>query len=268
MKTKHLIPALFALLLTGCSTFGFVFSQLPFFIAWQMDRMFDLNSKQSEMVKQATREFQDWLRVEGIPLWIERLSTARSTWVQGEHEAAALYFEQSVHTSVNELLQTLRPKVLPIILTLNEKNAKHYRKFNQKKQDDWFEYALSDEHKQDKRIDKLYEWFGPLRDSQSREARAIVKLFPNERTIRYANNEHWMNLFLDNALERNADELNRWLSEPSIWWLPEYAQLRELNQQQNAELVRMMISSMSTKQSLRVASFVEEWVERLEDVLD
>lgn len=266
MRAKHLIPFFMIFVLTGCSAFNFFFEHLPFFTKWQMNRMLDLSEVQEQMVEKGTEEVQQWFVEEAFPLWISRLEESHSLWTEGNHKDAALQFEKSVQTSLNEFLLAVQPRLLPLLLSLSDKNIRQYRKYNDDKKDDWFEYSLSDEHKQDARIEKLFDWFGPLRDSQTRAAKHIVKLFPNERKIRYANNDYWKEQLIAASLSRDSELLNTWLADPSIWWLPEYTQLRENNKEQRRELVEMMIESMSTKQAKRVADYVKDWIEKLSDV--
>lgn len=267
MLHKKVFLAIAIVLLSGCTAFSLLFDRLGWLTSWQLDRMFELRAEQELLVEEGSEAMREWFVVEGFPLLINRLETSVALWKQENYLQARVHLEQSLEQSIQAFLLAVRPHVMPLLLSLDEANTAHYRVYNEARKEDWFEHTLSQEAKVDKRIERLEDWFGNLNRDQRARVAELVALLPYERDIRLRNNDHWKERFLEAALSRDEAALEAWIAEPSLWWLPEYAQLRADNREQTRALVDMMIASMHQTQSNHVVNRVQDWIETLEDVL-
>lgn len=267
MFARLLTLSFLCLTLTSCSTFGLLFDHLPDLTVWQMDRMFDLTDTQEEIVEQGAESVQIWMVSEGFPELIRQLEVARDLWQDGSYTQASVVFEDIIEERISAFLLASRPHLVAFMMTLDDANVEHYRSYNDEKKEDWFAYAESEADKDESRRERLEEWFGDVSNEQEERGDQLIQLLPDEKQIRLANNDHWKEKFLAAALARNETALSQWLADPSIWWLPAYAQLREENRRQRRELVAMMIDSMSPEQSEHVVERVDDWIDDLKGVL-
>ena len=83
--TRNAGLILLLLLLTGCSTFGFLFDRLAWLSSWQFDRMFGTDQAQEQLVRSGADRMGRWLTETGFPTLIENLETARTLWESGQH---------------------------------------------------------------------------------------------------------------------------------------------------------------------------------------
>jgi len=267
MLKRVLVLALLVMILSGCTAFSFLFDRLPFLVSWQADRMFDLNDEQERLIESGTEEVSQWLVSEGIPVLTHRLSQARTLWQQGHYTVAINQLEQDMEKSVSELLTTVNPHLIPVLLTLDEKNADAFRRYNDERKLEWFESLQSKEAKQQRTQKALERWFGALIREQEIFLSKSIDLFEDEYSIRLKNNDHWKERFLEASLNRDKEQLEQWLADPSIWWLSDYHRLREQNRTQTYQLLFNILDSITDKQIEEVDEKLEEWIDTLNSVL-
>lgn len=229
--------------------------------------MFDLSSDQEEIVKQSTNDLKNWLKNEAAHKSLEHLENAKNLWQNGRYNEAFEYAEKNTEDLIAEFLQAVSPRMTPFLLTLDENNAENYREYIRENSSEWFEYANSEDSKDEARIEQLEKWFGELTPDQKTKAEAIVYLLPNEQQIRIDNTNHWVNRALKASLSRDQAKLDTWLLDPSIWWLQDYKTLRQSNRQQTMELVMMMSETMSKKQKDSVIERIDDWIDKIQDVI-
>lgn len=263
-KKASVLILTITLLLSGCSGFGFLFERLDWLIVWQLDRMFDLSSEQEERLQPNTVELREWLRNEGFPKVTGGLSHALTLWNNGELDAAYDYVDDRSKVLTSEFLIQLVPIVQTLSLTLTETNAEHYRQYTNDKQDDWFEYAESDESKADARIEQLEQWFGHLSDKQIMSITPYTTLYPNERQIRIDNNNQWRERVLSAGLAKDTVRLKRWIETPEILWSKEYADLYLQNKQDIASMMKVLFPTLTKKQKDHAADRVLGWIDSME----
>jgi len=195
------------------------------------------------------------------------LENAKNLWLNDRYDDALEYAEKNTEDLIAEFLQAFSPEMTRFLLTLDEDNAEHYREYIRENSNEWFEYANSEESKDEARIEQLEKWFGELTPDQRTKAKAIVYLLPNEQQIRIDNTNHWVNLALEASLSRDQVRLETWLLEPSTWWLEEYKTLRQSNRQQIIELVMMMSKTMNEKQKESVLERIDVWIDKIQAVI-
>lgn len=253
------------LLVSGCSGFGFLFERLDWLMVWQLDRMFDLSAEQEEQLQPKAAELREWLRNEGFPSAIDGFNQTLTLWNNDQLEAAYNHMDNTSKTLIDDFLVQLVPVVQTLSLTLTEENAEHYRQYNKEKQEDWFEYAESDESKTDARIEQLDSWFGHLSDQQVMIITPYTKLFPNERQIRINNNDQWRERVLSAALARDTAQLKRWIESPELLWTAEYSLLYQHNKNDIDVMMKALFPILTKKQKEHAADRVLDWVGKLED---
>lgn len=264
---KKTLIILLLLPLGACSTFSLFFDNLPFFAAMRFDRMFDISEQQEELVRANTRQMQEWMKAEGIKNTLDRLKLIRQLWQNGDFRQASSVFENSLDTSIDEFMTHAGPGIIEFLLTLDQGNAEHYRNYQQEKHSEWFEYASSQQDKTISRVERLEKWFGPLTQQQVSLVGKIARLLPNEQQIRIDNNQYWVERVLRASLQRDESALKTWLQDPSAWWQENYKWLHDSNRRQSRELISMMIETMNTEQQAAVLEVLDEWIDRLEDLL-
>ncbi len=229
--------------------------------------MFDLSSDQEAIVKQSTNDLKNWLKNEAAHKSLKHLENAKGLWKDDRYNDAIEYAEKNTEDLIAEFLQAVSPEITRFLLTLDEDNAEHYREYIRENSKEWFEYANSEESKDEARIEQLEKWFGELTPDQKTKAKAIVYLLPNEQQIRIDNTNHWVNHALEASLSRDQARLERWLLDPSVWWLEDYKALRQSNRQQAIELVMMMSKTMDEKQKASVVKRIDDWIGKIQDVI-
>lgn len=255
------------LLISGCSTFGFIFERLDWFTLWRLDSMFDLNKQQKELARPDIQELQQWLREDGFPIIINRLEGVLEYWDNDQPDMAFSYLMSSMEEINTQFLSAAKQGVVRFSLQLTEENARYYRDYTKEKQEDWFDATRSQEAKTDHEIERLEEWFGHLNDLQIKLIEKHRLLVVNERQIRQDNLANWRDAYLNAALKRDATLLRNWLDDPSIFWTDEYHKLKQHNHQQRQALVWELFPTLTEKQKRHAREHVEEWIETLQDVL-
>ena len=257
-----------ALLLSSCSTFGFIFERLDWFTIWRLDSMFDLSDQQEDQVRPDLLALQSWMREEGFPETISRLEGVIERWDNDTPESAYLYLMSSMEDINRLFLNAMKDGVVRFSLQLTEDNAEHYRDYTQERQEDWFDSTHSQEAKVEREIERLEEWFGHLNDQQVSLVEGHIALVPEERQIRLDNLRSWREGYLMAALNRDQALLRSWLEDLSIFWTPEYILLKQQNNQQRQALLFELFPSLTDKQKRHAREHVEDWIENLQDVLE
>ena len=267
MTVRIFFLILLLLQLSACSSTSFLFGNLSFLATMRLDSMFDLSSDQEAIVKQSANDLKNWLKNEAAHKSLKHLENAKSLWQNDRYNDAFEYAEKNTIDLITEFLQAASPKMTPFLLSLDEDNAEHYREYIRENSKEWFKYANSEDSKDEARIEQLEKWFGELTPDQKTKAKAIVYLLPNEQQIRIDNTNHWVNHVLEASLRRDQARLEKWLLQPSIWWLEDYKTLRQSNRQQTIELVMMMSKTMNTKQKETVLERIDDWIGKIQDVI-
>ncbi len=267
MAMRTLILILLLLQLSACNSTSFFFNNLSFITTTRLDSMFDLSSDQEAIVEQGTNDVKNWLKNEAAHRSLKHLENAKGLWKDDRYNDAIEYAEKNTEDLIAEFLQAASPVMTRFLLTLDEDNAEHYREYIRENSKEWFEYANSEESKDEARIEQLEKWFGELTPDQKTKAKAIVYLLPNEQQIRIDNTNHWVNHALEASLSRDQARLETWLLDPSIWWLEDYKALRQSNRQQAIELVMMMSKTMDEKQKASVVKRIDDWIGKIQDVI-
>ncbi|MFD2231004.1 DUF6279 family lipoprotein [Alkalimarinus sediminis] len=263
-RTTALVLAI-TLLLSGCSGFGFLFERLDWLTVWQLDRMFDLTAEQEEPLQPKAAELREWLRDEGFPEVIDEFKQTLTLWNNNQLEAAYDHMDQASQALLAQFFVQLVPLVQTLSHTLTEENAEHYRQYTLEKQEDWFEYAESDESKADARIEQLEQWFGHLSDQQVTAVMPYTALYPDERQIRIDNNNQWRERILSAALAKDSVSLKRWIESPELLWTEEYALLYQRNKRDIAAMMKVLFPTLTTKQKEHAADRVLDWISKMED---
>jgi len=255
------------LLISGCSTFSFVFERLDVLTIWQMNRMFDLTDEQEEQFEPVAVELREWIREEGFPRLIIDFKEVDRLWNDNQLERAMSHMHETTKGNIELLLKSVWPKVRPTILTFNENNLAHYKEHTKEQRDDWFKSATSKEAKLESRIKPLEEWFGDLSDAQVVIVDSWIELAPKEREIRYANNDHWITMFTQRVLARDQDSLDTWSQEPSMWWTEEFRQWRNVNEVATKSMLMELFNTLSEQQKRHASERLREWIELMEEVV-
>jgi Family of unknown function (DUF6279) len=265
---RNTVAALMLLLLSGCTTFGFLFNHLDWLTSWRLSKMFDLNEQQEQYVESAAEELKPWFLNETFPQVLTTLDAAGKSWDAGAHKEALTTIDQGYESLSKDFLFKLEPYVVPFLLSLDEGNLSHFSAYMHDKKEDWFDYAKSEEAKLESRVDRIENWFGDLNDAQVAIVQSHIKLFDNEYEIRLRNSENWVQK-LDEAV-RNKDEnvLAEWVRDPSIWWTHEYANLREANRSAMRAALFELIATCSPRQLERAREEAQEWQSTLRDVIE
>lgn len=229
--------------------------------------MFGLSADQEEIVKQSTNHLKPFLQSEAAPEALKHLENTKKLLEENQHALAIEYAEKNTQILFADLLRTASPEVTRFLLTLDEDNAINYREYIRENSGEWFEYASSEESKDDARTEQLENWFGELTPDQKSKAKVIVHLLPDEQQIRFDNTNHWVNLALKASLSRDQAALEAWVSEPSIWWLEDYKSLRKANRQQLMELAIMMAETMNGEQKAFLLERIDDWINKIQEVI-
>ena len=267
-RSKVLLLVLVTML-PGCSNFGFsfVFEHLDFFARWKLGNMLDLSEQQKQQVSSAALEIRDWLREEDFPGLIEDLQTVRSLWDQGEGNLAIRSLRETLTRRQGQFMQFAWPLLQPLLLSLTAENAEAFEVFAKEQEGDWFEFTESEAAKDEWRIEKLEQWFGDLSDVQIEMVKQHTTLMPDEQSIRIQNSRQWRARLMQFALDDNVAELKRWSQDFSVWWTPEYKQLRNDNNAALDELLIVLLPTLTVSQREHASSEMQDWIERLGDVL-
>lgn len=255
------------LLMTGCSTFGFFFDRMAWLSNWQLNRIFKLEPAQEQLVQDGANNMEHWMRDQGFPQLIIELTKARKLWNHEQYPASIRQMEQLLDDSSHQFLQALTPQILPVLLTLNQKNAENFRSFNQQHLREWYEYADSNEAKIEFRIRQLSRWFGDLNDAQIQLLTLSVKLLSREQEVRIENNQVWTERLLSAALSRDEQALRNWLTDPSIWWTQDFSAQREVNRAQLLDTVQSIVKTITPGQRKHFSKRLDKWIKALNSVL-
>ncbi len=255
------------LLLTGCSTFGFFFDRLAWLSSWQFNRIFKLEQAQEQLVRDGTDNLAHWMREQGFPGLITELKKARELWGQEQYLATIRKMDKLFDDTSHQFLQALAPEILPVLLTLDQKNAENFRNFNQRHLREWYEYADSNEAKLEFRIRQLSRWFGDLSDAQVQLVAQYVMLLPREQEVRIENNQVWTERLLSGFLSRDEQALRKWLTDPSSWWTQDFSTQREVNRAQLLNTVKRIVETMTLRQRQHFGKRLDKWIKVLNSVL-
>ncbi len=255
-------------LLSGCSTFSFLFERLDWLVNWKLDQMFELRSDQEDVLRTDVLQLQSWMREEGFPATIRELESLVVLWEQGRSEAAYEHLMVASRELRQRYLSAMHDGVIRFSLSLDERNAARYREYAEAQMDEWFESTRSVEDKVEREVERLEDWFGHLSDQQVRIIADWASLVANEREIRIRNHVNWREAYLQAALDRDAQGLSSWLGDLSLFWTADYRHLRAHNHAQRKRLVFELFPTLSPRQRQHASEYVQEWIASLKEVLD
>ena len=266
--SKRLGIVVACLLITACSTFSLVFSNLERLVTWRFDSMFDLSGSQEDLVWEGTAETKQWLLDTGFPKLVSDLKSALTIWESEELHDGAYAFQAAIETGSDSLLKQMGIAFTPFALSLENHNADAYRAYIKENRDDWFAYAESDRSKWLKRREVFEDWFGELERWQLNGLRKFFTLYRNEKLIRERNTDAWVERFLEAALNDDEKALQAWMARPRIWWTSSYAKLNEHNQQQIEDALSWLLISLNKEQQASAADMVEGWIDELDSLIN
>ena len=208
-----------------------------------------------------------WMREQGFPQLISELTKARELWDQEQDLATIRQMDQLLDNTSHQFLKALTPEILPVLLTLDQKNAENFRNFNQRRLREWYEYADSNEAKIEFRIRQFSRWFGDLNDAQIQLVSLSVMLLPREQEVRIENNQVWTERLLSAALSRDEQALRNWLTAPSSWWTQDFSAQREVNRAQLLDTVKRIVKTLTPGQRKYFSKRLDKWIKALNSVL-
>lgn len=255
------------LIISGCSTFNFIFERLDWITLWRLDSMFDLSEVQEDQLRPDLEALQQWMREEGFPETISKLEVLLELWDADKPEAAYLHLMSSIKSLNSLYLNAMKEGVVKFSMGLTEHNARHYREYSTKAQEDWFDSIRSLDARIENETERLEDWFGHLNDHQISLIENWASLAENELQIRINNHVSWRDAYLHVALKRNALLIRAWIDDLSIFWTPKYRQLKQHNDQQRQALLFKLFPTLSLKQKAYAREHVEDWIEKLRDTL-
>ena len=268
MRWRNLLPIVLTLLLSGCSSFGFLFERLDWLTVWQLDNMFELTDEQEDLIRPDIIEIREWLRQDGFTSIINELNKSLVLWQNNQLEDAFQQFEASTRSLSKTFVLKIQPLVRSLAMTMNEENAEYYREYCLDKQEEWFSYAESTETKVDSRVGYLEAWFGHLSDAQIAIVSAHIYLYPNERQIRIDNNNRWREKMIAASLLRDTESLERWIATPELLWSEQYATLHESNRSAVNSMLAQLTPTLTKKQQQFAGDRVEGWIDDMIDVIE
>jgi hypothetical protein len=255
------------LLISGCSTFNFIFERLDWISLWRLDSMFDLSEAQEDQLRPDLEALQQWMREQGFPQTISKLEVLLELWDADKPEAAYLHLMSSMKSLNSLYLNAMKEGVVKFSMGLTEHNAQHYREYSNEQQEDWFDSIRSLDARIENETERLEDWFGHLNDHQISLIENWASLTENELQTRIDNHVSWREAYLHVALKRNALLTRAWIDDLSIFWTPEYKQLKKHNDQQRQALLFELFPTLSLKQKNHAREHVEDWIEKLRDTL-
>jgi len=267
MRFRNLIPIAFVLLLSGCSSFGFLFERLDWLAVWQLDNMFDLTDEQEALIRPDIIEIREWLREEGFSSIVNELNKSLVLWQNNQLEYAFQQFEVSSSALSKTFIIKLLPLVRTLAMTMNEENAEYYREYCLDKQTEWFSYAESTETKVDSRVGYLEDWFGHLSDTQIAIVAEHIHLYPDELQIRIDNNR-WREKMIAASLSRDTETLEKWITTPELLWSEQYTALHESNREAVNTMLAQLSPTLTKKQQHFASDRVDGWIELMVDVIE
>ncbi len=268
MRLRNLLPIALTLLLTGCSSFGFLFERLDWLTVWQLDNMFDLTDEQEELIRPDIIEIREWLRQDGFTSIINELNKSVELWQNNQLEDAFQQFEVSSRALSKTFIIKLLPLVRSLAMSINEDNAEYYREYCLEKQEEWFSYAESTETKVDSRVDYLETWFGHISDVQVAIVTEHIHLYPDELQIRIDNNNRWREKMIAASLSRDTATLEKWITTPELLWSKQYAALHESNQGAIKAMLAQLTPTLTKKQQQFAKERVVGWIDDMNDVIE
>jgi hypothetical protein len=261
------IVMVMVLLISGCSTFSFIFERLDWFTLWRLDNMFNLSQEQEDQLKPDLVAVQHWMRTEGFPETIDKLEVLLGLWEADKPEPAYLHLMSSMKSLNGLFLDAMKEGVVKFSLRLTEENARQYREYSNEEQKDWFDSARSIASRIEHETERFEEWFGHLNDKQITLIENWASLTENEQQVRIDNHVSWREAYLRAAINRDAPLIRAWIDDLSIFWTAEYFLLKQYNDQQRQALVFELFPTLSPKQKRHASEYVEDWIEKLRDVL-
>lgn len=253
--------------LSSCSTFSFLFERLPWLSSWQLSNLFDLNDEQEEQVEEVAGHMKSWFIQHGFPSLVLDLSEIRDSWSEQPRADDIQRLFESLDSHVGLTLEQLAPKFAPLAVSMNADNLAHFEEYMEDKRSDWFESLESEEDKEDRRVERLEDYFGDLNDAQVEIIREYVSLLPDELAIRRENSQHWVERFVYAVRAKDEEGLREWLATPSVWWTQGYASVREQNRRQIDRVLESLVPTLSPRQAKHAQEEVQEWIDELEEVI-
>ena len=266
--TQRFILCGVCLMMTGCSTFGFLFERFDWLALWKLDQMFNLSDQQKEQLQPQIKQVHIWLRQEGIPLAINSLYKVRAHWDAGELSHMHEVVEESTQSLALAFMQASLPVIKTLSIGLTESNTEHYRQYNKNQQDDWFSASISKQNKIDKTEEGLEDLYGHLTDAQMDIIENWAEVQPNEYAERVINHDAWVDAFIDVALSNDLERITLWASDPTIFWTEEYKILHKRYAEERQALVKQLFPTLSKKQRQKSSSTTTEWIKKLEALVE
>lgn len=160
-------------LLQGCSAVKLGYNQMPALSYWWLDGQLSFKGEQSDQVKEALQQLQQWHREQELPRYAELLQKLQemSTRDVDAQQVCALWTQ--VDDGLNRLMAQSMRLAAPIALQLQRRQLHHLVRHWEEKNEDWEKDWLSGSPQQrlDKRLDRAVsrysDFYGRLNDAQT-----------------------------------------------------------------------------------------------------
>lgn len=233
---------------------------------WQLDRMLDLDDQQQKLLRPELVQYREWLRAEVLPQLTQSLQHVKSLWDSQQYQQALLDFEQETERALYTTLATSWPRAAPLLAQLTPDNFAAYRSYVESRSDDWYADTLSDQAKQDERIEQLENWFGKLSSEQINLVRTYTGLQENERAVRIDNGKLRRQKFISLALSSDWQTLEKYVKTPRLMQTTAYRAWREQERRQLHALLSALIPALTQQQKQHVSDVLAEWIARFASV--
>jgi len=228
--------------------------------------MLDLDDQQQRLLRPELIEYREWLRAQILPELTQSLQRVKGLWDSQQYQQALLDFERETERAVYTTLATSWPRVAPLLAHLTPENAAAYRLYVENRSDDWYADTLSDQAKQNDRIEHLENWFGKLSRKQISLVRRYTGLQDNERTVRIDNGKQRRLKFLTLALSKDWQALEKFVKSPDLLQTTAYQTWRERERQQLHAMLSALIPTLSQQQKQHASDVLAEWIARFASV--
>ena len=170
----------------SCTSFAyrFVYSNIDYLLAKQVDRYFDIDGTQERLLRSELKKVAVWHKKSELPKYADHLRSAKDLVMQNASRQELSEIVTDTMKLRDRLYYKLEPALLSLSLTLSEKQVEHFAKVLDKENKEEYEekFSMNPEEQIKKRIEKSIErmesWFDDLNPKQKKMFEAFIYAHP------------------------------------------------------------------------------------------
>ncbi len=272
---------LFGFLMTGlssCISFKTWYGWADFYIDWQVDRFFDVTSKQKSFLDDRLDQLHAWHRKDELPKYAAFLEEVKTRLNRKITLQDILWFRRKIREYSENIGCYIADDVSFFLADINDEQIKHLEEKLADDNDDWQEDSQRPEDviRQeiiDGMIDNMEEWMGELSILQKKKIDLYVTVDKNHYRIRYQHRITSQQRFITLLKQKNTagkykEVLLDWFLNPEQFYSKEYSQMIQNSRNRLHYFILDFATTLTPRQRTHLFRMLDKYNKQIKELAD